>query len=118
MRKLGALDNAMENFGLFDDAMGNWKSLIKLWGSAGGGGAKWPDGKTANFDLDGAMEHFRAFDDIMGNLETPAMGKLGPPGDLMGKLGAPRLRIRFKRFYTAPLHSFKLTGHTFLIEKF
>ena len=28
------------------------------------------------------------FDDAMGNLETLEMMKLGPPDDLMGKLGA------------------------------
>ena len=34
------------------------------------------------------------------------MMKLGPPDDLMGKLGGPRPLIVFKRFNTAPLHFF------------
>ena len=39
------------------------------------------------------------FDDAMGKLETLAMGKLGSPDDLMGKLGAgPRPQIIFKQY--------------------
>ena len=43
----------------------------------------------------------------MGKLESLAMGKLGSPD---GDIGGPRPQILFKRFNTAPLHSFKLMG--------
>ena len=48
-------------------------------------------GETENWALDGAMEHGGGgFDDIMGKLETLAMGKMGPPDDLMGTLLGPK----------------------------
>ena len=66
---------------------GNWEPLIKQWGNCVG---KLNDlmGKTENWALDGAMEHLGHFGDAIGKLETLAMGKMGPPDDLMGKLGA------------------------------
>ena len=65
-------------------------------------------GKTGNWALDGAMEHLGPFGDAMCKLETLAMGKSGPLDDLMGKLGALDHDFFFKRFNTAPLHSFNL----------
>ena len=48
------------------------------------GGGRLDDlmGKTGNWALDGAMEHLGPLGDAMGN------GEIGPPDDLMGKLGA------------------------------
>ena len=40
MRKLGALDGAMEYFGTFDDIMRKLETLNKAMGKLGGGGAK------------------------------------------------------------------------------
>ena len=79
----------MENFGLFDDAMGKLETLDKAMGKLGGGG-RLNDlmGKTGNLTLDGAMAHLGPFGDAMDKLETLTIGKLGPPDDLMGKLGA------------------------------
>ena len=34
------------------------------------------------------------FDDIMGKLETLAMGKMGPPDDLMGTLLGPQILMK------------------------
>ena len=58
----------------------------KLWG------AKWPDEENGKLDpwwRDRTLIWGGGFDDgQMGKLETLAMTKLGPPDDLMGKLGA------------------------------
>ena len=53
------------------------------------------------------------FDDAMGKLETLAMMKLGPPWWPDGEIGGPRPLNLFKRFITAPLHSFKCMAHKF-----
>ena len=89
--------------------MTQWGKVETLNKAMGKLGAKWPDGETGNGALDGAMERLGPFDDAMGKLETLAKGKLGP---LMTQVGnwSPRPRILFKRYNTAPLHSFKLMG--------
>ena len=49
MRKLGALDGVMENFGPFDDAMGTLETLNKaMWKLCGE--AKWSDGENGKLD--------------------------------------------------------------------
>ena len=66
---------------------GNWKPLKKQWDNC----KELSDlmRKTGDWAPDDAMEHeFEGpFDDAMGKLETLTMMKLGPPDDLMWKLG-------------------------------
>ena len=61
MRKLGALDGAMENFRPFDDTMAKMETLNKVLGKRSGGGLNDLIGKIGNWTLDGAMEHLEDF---------------------------------------------------------
>ena len=74
-------------WGPFDDAMinYNWDLLITLWEIRG---HHFDDMLRKPGALHGATENFVPFDDATGKLETLAMGKLGPPDDLMGEIGA------------------------------
>ena len=78
MRKLGALDGAMENFGPFHDAMGKLETLDKAMWKLCGGRLNDLMEKLGKWALDGAMEHLGPFGEAMGKLETLAMGKFGP----------------------------------------
>ena len=102
--KLGPLDNVMGNyrssfwwhdeeiggpwwrignFGPFDDAMGKLER-----GNCGGRPVNDLMGKTGIVPMVEQWNIWGPFGDAMGKLETLAMGKLGPPDDLMGKLRA------------------------------
>ena len=83
---MGALDDAMENLGPFDDAMG---TLNKAMGKLGR--LKDLMGRTGG-----------PFDE---QIIDPSDGGIGAPDDLMGKL-----RALDHKFFSLPLHSFKLMG--------
>ena len=100
---------------------GNLEPLIRQWGNWGEL-TWWPDDheenrklgpwwlKLWNIDL-GAQ-----FDDSMDKLKN-SDDEIGAPWWPDGEIGGPRPLILFKRFDTAPLHSFKRMGPKFS-EKF
>ena len=76
MRKLRALNGAMENCGPFDDTLGILETLNKAMGKLG----ELNDliGKTGNWAHDSAIEYLGLFDDAMGKLEIQTIEKLAP----------------------------------------
>ena len=101
-------DDAMEKLQTLNKAMG------KLWGT------KWPDeenGKLGPRWCNGTLI-WGAFWWRNGQIRDPSDDEIGallwPDGEIWGT----RPLILFKRFNTAPLHSFKLMGPKFLLRNF
>ena len=94
MKKLGALDDAMENLGPF--------ALKKVTGKHWE--AKWPDeqnGKLGPWWCNGTLI-WGPFDDKMGKLETLCDDEIEAPSSSHGEIEGPRPRILFKRLNMAP----------------
>ena len=91
---------------------GNCKPLIKQWGNCG---AKWPDEENGKLDpwwRNGTLI-WGAFWWCNGQIRDPSDDEIGAPWWPDGEIWGPRPLILFKRFNTAPLHSFKLMGSKF-----